>query len=232
MTKAKPVESIISGFTSTILRSHFGKGPRSVYTSLNEAFVYMELRGFLAPMEAILLNQQENNKVLELRDLMMEQMAEEFKRNFWKETGLDVKELYADWNLEDKSGMILGVLEETEVNEEKWPEDVDKKALHSEIVRLSIVGQKEPGSTEIYWLSDRTLLIKREEISTLLEKELIKHGFVEELKLAKRPLEYKLFEESNLVEILKRPILRIYVDWDFKDDKGYAILALQKNDQN
>lgn len=232
MTKEKTVESTISGFTSTILRSHFGKGPTSVYVNLNKSFVCIQVKGFLSSVETILLNQQEANKVLEVRDLLMQEITEEFKRSFWKETGLDVKEVYADWNLEEKSGMILGVLEETDVKEEQWPAEVDKETLHNEIVRLSIKGQKEPGSTEIYWLSDRTLLIKREEIFTLLEKELIKSGFMEALKLAKRPLEYKLFAESKLAEIVKRPLVGIYVDWDFKGDKGYALLALQKNERN
>lgn len=231
MTKEKTVESTISGFTSTILRSHFGKGPTSVYVNINNSFVCIQVKGFLSSVETILLNQQEANKVLEVRDLLMQEITEEFKRSFWKETGLDVKEVYADWNLEDKSGMILGILEETDVKEEQWPAEVDKKTLHNEIVRLSIKGQKEPGSTEVFWLSDRTLLIKREEIFTLLEKELIKSGFTEALKLAKRPLEYRLFIESKMAEIVKRPIVGVYVDWDFKGDKGYAILALQKNER-
>lgn len=105
---------------------------------------------------------------------------------------------------------------------------MDAEALHQEIVRVSILGQKEPEKTELFWLSDRTLLIKRTGIFTLLEKEFIKNGFIEALKLAKRPLEYNLFLHSQLAGILKRPITGIFVDWNFEKDKGYAVLALEK----
>ena len=230
--KENAVESVVSRFSSTILRSHFGKGPKSVYVNIVHPFICIQIRDFLSPMEKILLSKNEKIKVLELRDLLMDEIQEEFKRSFWKEANFDVKELYADWNLERKSGMILAVLKEGDINKEPWPEEVDEKALLDEIIKVSEIGQKVPGSTEVFWLSDRTLLIRRIEIFTLLEKELIKQGFAETLKLAKRPLEYKLFKQSELEEILKRSINEVFFDWNFNEDKGYAVIALQKNDNS
>lgn len=230
--KENAVESVVSRFSSTILRSHFGKGPKSVYVNIVHPFVCIQIKDFLSPMEKVLLSKNEDLKVLELRDLLMDEIQEEFKRNFWKEANLDVKELYADWNLERKSGMILAVLEEGTINKEPWPEEVDENVLLDEIIKVSEIGQKVPGSTEVFWLSDRTLLIRRIDIFTLLEKELIKQGFAETLKLAKRPLEYKLFKQSALEKILKRSINEVFFDWSFNEDKGYAVIALQKNDNS
>lgn len=230
--KENAVESVVSRFSSTILRSHFGKGPKSVYVNIAHPFVCIQIKDFLSPMEKVLLSKNEDLKVLELRDLLMDEIQEEFKRNFWKEANLDVKELYADWNLERKSGMILAVLEEGTINKEPWPEEVDENVLLDEIIKVSEIGQKVPGSTEVFWLSDRTLLIRRIDIFTLLEKELIKQGFAETLKLAKRPLEYKLFKQSALEKILKRSINEVFFDWSFNEDKGYAVIALQKNDNS
>lgn len=228
MEKEKTVESTISGFTSAILRSHFGKGPSSVYVTVKEAYVCIQVRDFLAPMEKILLNQKEQNRVLEMRNLLMKEIEEEFKRMFWKEAGLEISEIYSDWNLDDKTGVLLGVLFKETPEKEPWPKEVDANALYQEIVRVSILGQKEPVKTELFWLSDRTLLIKRTGIFTLLEKEFIKNGYFEALKLAKRPLEYNLFTHSQLTDILKRPITGIFVDWNFDQDKGYAVLVLGK----
>ena len=212
MPQEKTVESIISGFTATILREHYGKGPTSVHVTIYKSFVCLQVRDFLAPMERILMDQNEKNRVLKTRDLLMIELTGEFKKNFWKEADLDVVELYADWNLEDGSGMILGILEEPKSHKYRWPEKVDEPELRKEVIRLSIAGQKEPGETNFYWLSDRTLLIERLDIFTLLEKELITSGFSEVLKLAKRPLEYKLFIESNLPAIVNRPLTDAYVD--------------------
>lgn len=224
----KSLEATISRFSSTILRSHFGRGPKSVYINIVHPFICIQIREFLSPMEKILLSKHEGTKVLELRDLLMEEIGEEFKRNFLKEADFEVKELYADWNLANRSGVILAVLEESVIEKEPWPQEVDEKDLLDEIIKVSKMGQKEPGSTEVFWLSERTLLIRRTDIFTLLEKELISMDFEETLKLAKRPLEYKLFKQSRLEEILKRSISEIFVDWSFKADKGYAILTLQK----
>ena len=230
--KENTVESVVSRFSSTILRSHFGKGPKSVYVNIVHPFICIQIRDFLSPMEKVLLSKNEELKVLELRDLLMDEIQEEFKRNFWEEANFEVKELYADWNLKRKSGMILALLEEGAITKEPWPSEVDEKALLEEIIRVSAVGQKEPGSTEVFWLSDRTLLIRRIDIFTLLEKELIHQGFAETLKLAKRPLEYKLFKQSALEKILKRTINEVFFDWNFDRDKGYAVIALQKNDKS
>ena len=224
----KSLEATISRFSSTILRSHFGRGPKSVYVNIVQPFICIQIREFLSPMEKILLSKNEGTKVLELRDMLMEEIGEEFKRSFLKETDFEAKELYADWNLANKSGVILAVLEEGMKEKEPWPQEVNEKDLLNEIIKVSEVGQKEPGATEVFWLSERTLLIRLTGIFTMLEKELIGMGFEETLKLAKRPLEYKLFKQSRLETILKRPISEIFVDWSFKDDKGYAILALHK----
>lgn len=226
--KEKAIESVVSRFTSTILRSHFGKGPKSVYVNIVPPFICIQIKDFLSPMEKILLSKNEEIKVLELRDLLMGEIKGEFKRSFWEEVNFDVKELYAHWNLEEKTGMILAILEEGDIKKEPSPNEVNEKALLDEIIMVSKIGQKEPGSTEVFWLSDRTLLIRRIQIFTLLEKELIALGFVETLKLAKRPLEYKLFKQSALEEILKRPITDIFFDWNFDGDKGYAVMALEK----
>lgn len=228
--KEKSIETIVSRVSSSILRSHFGKGPKSVYVNIVHPFVCIQIREFLSPVEKILLSKNESTKVLELRDLMMDEIKNEFKRSFWEEAELDVKELYADWNLGEKSGMILAILKEVKIEKMLWPKDVNEKNLLEEISKVSEVGQKEPGSTEVFWLSDRTLLIRRINIFTMLEKELIKLGFTEMLKLAKRPMEQKLFEQSNLERILKCSISEIYMDWNFDSDSGYAVLALKKYD--
>ena len=51
MTKEKTVQVEVSGYISTLLRKYFGKGPASVYITLNHPFITFHLRSFLAPME-------------------------------------------------------------------------------------------------------------------------------------------------------------------------------------
>lgn len=228
MPQEKTIQTEIGGFVSTLMREHFGKGPTSIFVSIIHPFIAIHLRGCLTATEKILLKRNEVNHVYKIRDLIMEEMVAEIKLGLSGLTECDVKEVYADWNFDKESGIVIAVLEKDITKElEIWPDGIDKEALRKEIINLSTKGQKEPGSTEIYWLNSRILLIKRTEIFVQIEKELIKNGFVEELKLAKRPLEYRLIRQSALEDILKREIIESFVDWNFEEDKGYMALILK-----
>lgn len=62
MKSGKSVESEISGYISTLLRQNFGKGPTSVYVTLSGPFMTIHFRGFIAPMEKILLKKMKTTE--------------------------------------------------------------------------------------------------------------------------------------------------------------------------
>lgn len=227
MPQKKSLHTDIGSYVSTLLRSNFGKGPTSVFVSIMRPYITIHFRGFLAPMEAILVKQKEFLRVLETRDLMMNDLRSEIILEFWKIAELEVKEIYADWDLENKSGMIIAVLEEESAAETmEWPSEIDQKAFEDEINAASLKAEKVPGKTESFWLNDRTILVKRSEILVRIEKELIQKGFAEELKLAKRPLEHKVMNEVSIEAVLKRSISEMFVDWNFDEDISYSVFLL------
>lgn len=228
MSKEKTIHAEIGSYMSTLIRDHFGKGPTSAYVAFAPPFITIHLRGFLTPTEKVLLKQKAPNQVLKIRDLLMKDLILEIKLGLWKIGELDVKEVYADWNLDNKSGMIIAVLNKAaEQKNFEWPKDVNEEAFQEEIVRASIKAQKEPGGINVYWLNDRTVLAERTEILVPVEKELIKNGFSEELKLAKRPLERKVLAEVQLETVLKRNIAETFVEWNFDTDKAYTVFILE-----
>lgn len=85
--------------------------------------------------------------------------------------GRQVNELYADWNLAEETGVILVVLEE-EPKEEMipWPDAVTKEAFERKINEASYRAKKVPESTDVYWLSDRMILVRRIGILVQIEK--------------------------------------------------------------
>lgn len=227
MPQEKTLHSEISSYVSTLLRSNFGKGPTSVYVSIKRPYITIHFRGFLAPMEAILVKQKEFQRVLQTRDLMMNDLRSEIILALWKIAELEVKEIYADWDLENKTGMIIAVLnEEPAADTLKWPKEVDQKAFEETIDAASFKAEKTPGKTESFWLNDRTILVKRSEILVRIEKELIQNGFVEELKLAKRPLEHKVMSEVPIETVLGRNVAEMFVDWNFDEDISYSVFLL------
>lgn len=232
MPKEKTMQSEIGGYLSTLLRTHFGKGPTSAYVTIARPFIAVHLRGFLAPTERILVEQKQFKRVLETRDLLMNELKQEIKLNLWEIAELDAKEVYADWHLEQKTGMIIVVLNEEEEQENwQWPKDINEEEFYRQVKIGSLEAQKEPDETSIYWLNEQTVLIRRFGILLQLEKELIKNGFEEQLKIAKRPVEYKILAESNIQPTLNRNILETFVDWNFEPDIGYMVLILEPQEK-
>lgn len=228
MQNEKTIHTEIGSYISTLLRDHFGKGPTSVFVTVKPPFIAIRLRGFLAPTEKILIKQQEHRRVLETRDLLMNQLIRKIKLELWKIGEIDIEDVYADWNLDDQTGMILAVLsDKTPAEDFEWDSDIQVESIREEVKEASRKAQKTPESTELYWLNRRTLLIERSGIFVEIEKELILGGFIEELKLVKRPLERRLILQTRIESILKQPIQEVFLDWNFDTDKGYIVLLLE-----
>lgn len=233
MTTEKPVQSEIGGYISTMLRKHFGKGPTSVFVTVKPPYVTIHFRGFLAPMEKVLLKQHEEKRILETRDLLLNELRSDIILQLWKIAELDIKEIYADWNLEKGSGMFLCIMnEEKAIESFPWPEDVDKESLYQEINLASEKVEKMPASTGIYWLSERTIVVVRSKILVPIEKELINNGFTETLKVVKRPLEQRVLKEVKISSVLNRNIIEAFVDWNFETDHGFVVFVLNPVNKN
>lgn len=227
MSNEKAIHTEVGSYISTLLRDHFGKGPTSVFVTVKPPFITIHLRGFLAPTEKILLKQQEHRRVLETRDLLMNQLAADIKKDLWKIGKLEVEEVYADWNLDAHTGMILAIMADKSPAEDfEWDSDIEVEGIREEVNEASRKAQKTPETTELYWLNKRTLLIERSEIFVEIEKELIRGGFIEELKLVKRPLERRLLLQTRIEALLKQPITEVFLDWNFITDKGYIVVLL------
>ncbi|WP_284139637.1 Na-translocating system protein MpsC family protein [Virgibacillus sp. LDC-1] len=228
----KNLESQISSSVGKLLRSYFGKGPRTIYVSVSNKFITIYLQHFLAPMEQVLLKQNSLVKVQETRDIMMEELVPELKVLLSTQIQMPVQQLYYDWDLEKESGIIFAELTEKQ-NEEKLQVSLDydaKEKVHEEIARFTKKAQKTPRNIVSYRLNERTIISKREDILVLIEKELIRTGFREQLRLTKRRLEKNLLNREFIESVLQQKIQDVFVDWDFEKNIGYIVFILEKEE--
>jgi uncharacterized protein YbcI len=141
---------------------------------------------------------------------------------------MDIREFYYDWNLHNKSGLLAGIAS----NETMAPSAVNEQyagrnRIHEEISNISRQSQKEP--LEIYScsLNPRTVVLIRNGLLVAIEKQLIRQGLQEHLKLAKRNLEKSLLHNNNHFEsIFGCKVNDIFVDWDFELDKSLIVFTL------
>jgi uncharacterized protein YbcI len=221
------LEKEISGYIGKLLRENFGRGPGNVFCTISKPIVSIYITNFLSPMENTLLTNQQSVYVQKTRDLMMETLEEEIKSYIELNTKDKIKEFYYDWNLDEKTGMLLFIFEKDQ------PYNFDaydnKNLVEQETIELSMEIQKAPDETYSKLLNERTLIIVRHGILISLEKEFIHLGFLETLKIAKRKLEKKVISQhqSQYERYLNAKITDYFVDWNFDKDKSYTLFILK-----
>ncbi|MGG1679620.1 DUF2294 domain-containing protein [Neobacillus sp. NRS-1170] len=217
----------LASYIGRTLREFFGKGPESVFVSNYQSTVTVYLRNFITPSESVLLSQGQEAMVLRTRDMLMKTLIPEFKAYIKILTGMEISEFYYDWGIHNKSGIFVCFGSSKEINHLNDENYEGKENIHSEIRRISIQAEKEPEEIHSIRLNPRTLVVIRKEILVPIERELIRLGNSETLKLAKRNLEKRLLHNSNQFEtILKTKVNDIFVDWDFNLDKSAIALIL------
>jgi uncharacterized protein YbcI len=217
----------LSSYISKILRDHFGKGPESVYVSLGKTFIIFYIRNFLSPTEKVLMNQKQEETVQQTRDLVMLTLIPEIKAYIKIVTGMEIREFYYDWGLHNKSAMFTGICTDTTGIDISIEEEfTGKTELINEIINLSSESEKKPEEIYACQLNQRSILVIRNGILVRIEKQLIRQGMREQLKLAKRTLEKGLLHNNNHFEvILNTRVIDIFVDWDFELDKSVIVLV-------
>lgn len=227
MANDKNTQEEVSKYISSILLEQFGEKPATIKVTIQQPFIVIHLLNFSLASERILIKRNQKERVWETRDLIMKDLKPKILSNLQNITGINFTELYADWNIEKGTGLFIAITEDKKAaNELKWPEDIDKQALQNKIIETSKKTEKHPDYTETYWLDDQTILIERIGIMVEIERQLIRNGVIEELRLAKRPLEHELMENLDLKSIFKKEISELFIDWNFEKDKAYLVLIL------
>ncbi|WP_214626933.1 Na-translocating system protein MpsC family protein [Paenibacillus agaridevorans] len=224
----------IASHIGKMLRDAFGKGPQSIYVSVDRPYIVIYLRNFLTPTERILLNQGQQQTIRHTRDIVMSWLVPEIKAYLLVLTGISNLDFYYDWELPYHSGVFVGqwsdenaAIEESAAAEEAREPYAGQEELHRELILMSGRIQKEPEHIDSRQLNKRTLLVVRNGILIDLSKELIRLRDEEHLKEALTRLEKQFVRDNKHVEqILNARIVDVFVDWDFGRDRSVIVLIL------
>lgn len=226
--KLQSADQMISSYIGRLLRDNFGKGPEAVYVSMGYTFITIYIRNFISPIEKVLLSQDEDKMLQEIRVKLFTALTADIKLYIEFVTGNSIRELYFDWGLHNKSMMIAGVSPEpfkncSSINEQYIGRDL----INTEVIKLSHYAQKAPDEIYSCELNPRTIIVVRNGILVQIEKELIRKGYSDTLKSVKKDLEKNyLHNNVDLERILGKTVVDSFVDWDFVLDKSLIILVL------
>ncbi|MCM3165090.1 DUF2294 domain-containing protein [Metabacillus litoralis] len=128
----------ISGYVGKMFRESFGKGPQSVYTSVGYTYITIYLRNFLTPSERVLLEQDQVMTIMQMRDKLMDTLIPELKAFIEISTSKKIREIYYDWNLHNKSGMITCISSESFTPKDSLKENyLGKEKIDYEVIQIS-----------------------------------------------------------------------------------------------
>lgn len=217
--------SLATSYTTKLLRSRFGKGPESISVYVTGKCVIFHLKNCISPVEKFLLNQEEEQAFRYTRELIMKSMLPELKNFLNEDLNLTVDELYYDWGIHNASGIIVGL------DTAHFEEPIDyngKQEAHDQILDVISIVQKRSSYIDSWWVNSKILVIFRKGITILLEKELFKLGYEQQLRVAKRKLEKGLLKKNtNLGQLFDKKLADIYIDWDFDLDHSTFVYTFK-----
>lgn len=222
----------IASHIGKMLRDAFGKGPQSIYVSIDHTFIVIYLRNFLTPTEKLLLSQGQIRLVQHTRDIVMASLIPEIKAYLTLLAGINTVDFYYDWELHNRSGVLIARQAGVWLDEPQVPSVYKgQEQLHQEIGWVSDQIQKRPEEIVSFMINDRTLLVARSGVLIDLTKELIRHQLEEPLKQAINHLEKKYLRNNTSIEqILNTTLVDVFVDWDFASDTSMMVLILMPVD--
>ncbi|MDZ5473681.1 Na-translocating system protein MpsC family protein [Bacillus sp. 31A1R] len=216
----------ISSFTSKILRKNFGKGPQSCQSALCNKHLVIYIKGFISPMEDVLMQQGQNTQVEKARSTIINIILEELKGVIEVTLDCDIEEQYHDWNFPNNSGVIMFVLNHEDQRNGGQPL-INMTMLENEVARISVLVQKLPDEIKIHPISATIYLVERKGILVPIEKALISKGFEEELRITKDELEKEHFHRNGRFnDIFQKNVSDIFIDWNMREDKALMAFVL------
>lgn len=218
----------ISCFIGKLLRENFGKGPESVFVQMAGNYLTIYIRNFLSPIEKILQEQEQDLILEEMRQRLMKVLIHEIRAYIHATTGVQIEHLYYDWNLSNRSGMILAIGNNLFFQTSTVESYHGKEQTEQEVSALSKEAQKTPEMITSFQLNSRTIVIIRSGILVRIEKEIIRFGKETLLKTIKRSLEKGyLHNTADFEAILNKKIHDIFVDWNFEQDESAIVIITE-----
>ncbi len=223
----------ISSYVSKLLRQKFGRGPEACFASAGSRFLVITIRGFLSPMEEVLLQHNKEDSVDTTRSIIVSSMLPELKGVISVSLGVEVDRFYHDWNYSNNAGVVIAVFGKElpfarTVDLPPLRTAMDVEAFREEVNRISGYVQKVPEGVDIHAITPKLVVVLRVGILIPIEKALLGRGFDRELRIAKDRLEKEHFQQSPVfARLLGGPLENVFVDWNFLNDEGIVCFQLK-----
>ncbi|MEH7383435.1 Na-translocating system protein MpsC family protein [Bacillus sp. JJ1533] len=211
----------ISSYVSKLIKSKFGKGPETCFTSISEQYIVVHIKKFMTKIEHELVKKEDFETACKIRTNIMEDVLDPIQELLEEICNKQITQLYQDWNFQKNTGVLLAVVK-AEVEAER-ENSLEFMLLRNEISKQSEFYQYQPTEQSFTKIGEKVYIIRLAGYLLPIERILIEKGLhiLEERENRIRKRYDTNIERFN--KIIKNEIHDIFMIWNYEQDESYKI---------
>ncbi|MEH7237858.1 Na-translocating system protein MpsC family protein [Bacillus sp. JJ1562] len=211
----------ISSYVSKLIKSKFGKGPETCYTSISDQYIIVHIKKFMTKIEYELVRKEDYTTAGKIRKNIMVDLLDPIQEMLEEICDKPITQLYQDWNFQKNTGVLLAVVKAEQKAE--MENSLEFMLLRNEISKQSEFYQYQPNEQNFTKIGELIYIIRSAGYLLPIERILIEKGMhileERENKIRKR-------YDANIYrfnKIIKKEITDIFMIWNYKNDESYKI---------
>ncbi|MFC4319936.1 Na-translocating system protein MpsC family protein [Litchfieldia salsa] len=217
--------TMISSYTSKLIKKTFGKGPESCFSQLSDQYIVIYIKKFMTPIEEVLVSKGKLTLAESIRNTVMKEIYLSLTDTLHNTLGKKVYKFYTDWDYINNIGVIWGEWEESTPSNKELP---IAKSLKSQVLLYGQELFQEITDLSIERIGHTVYLAKCNVDLLPIEKVLLEKGLVELLKENEREVRhFYSSRKKSLEKVFNREIEAIFMCWDYSMNSFYILFILK-----
>ncbi|MDR4887939.1 Na-translocating system protein MpsC family protein [Fredinandcohnia sp. QZ13] len=211
----------ISSYVSKLIKSKFGKGPETCFTSISDQYIVIHIKKFMTKIEHELVKKEDFATAGEIRTRITEELLDPIQETLGEICDNPITNLYQDWNFQKNSGVLLAVVNSEQ--QRKVENSLEFMLLRKEISKQSEFYQYQPYEQSLTKIGEKIYIIRTAGYILPIERILIEKG-MHILKERENNIRKKYHANRHRFnKIINNEIHDIFMIWDYDKDENYKI---------
>jgi len=211
----------ISSYVSKLIKSKFGKGPETCYTSISDQYIVIHIKKFMTKIEYELVKNKDFATADKIRKNIMEDLLDPIQETLGEICGKSITNLYHDWNFQKNSGVLLATMKAEKPIEVE--NSLEFMLLRKEISKQSEFYQYQPNEQSLTKIGDTIYILRTAGYILPIERILIEKG-MHILKERENTIRKRYdANRHRFNKIINNEIRDIFMIWDYEKDESYKI---------
>ncbi|MEH7384473.1 Na-translocating system protein MpsC family protein [Bacillus sp. JJ1521] len=211
----------ISSYVSKLIKSKFGKGPETCFTSISDQYIVVHIKKFMTKIESELLKKEDFATAGKIRKNIMKDLLDPIQEMLEETCGKPIIQIYQDWNFQKNTGVLLAVVNVGQRG--KVENSLEFMLLRNEISKQSEFYQYQPNELDFTKIGDTIYIIRCAGYILPIERILIEKGMhilEEREEIIRKRYDASIYRFNK---IINNDIHDIFMIWNYEINESYKI---------